>query len=282
MTWLYVPGTSSPSAQASEALNSASLSPSTIGERLHEASATWRGKPQPPQAWSRRWRQAGFIQRLSGLTLPPSTADRGVASWISSLRETRAKTTATPGSVPGRTASAFSPRWSVGSPRSAGLLLSSARTSPAMQPANSRPSCLSWKGWAIALRQEYSARTKPMASSADAGCSLWPRPTVTDSIGARNDTSRRREGSQHHSGKTLTDAAIERTMPHLLDGNGQVAAMDFGLCPRFVEKLMRWPIGLSGFARPGTAWTRWWQLMPSFLSMLVSEPQPDQMELFAA
>lgn len=42
------------------------------------------------------------------------------------------------------------------------------------------------------------------------------------------------------------------------------------LNPIFVEALMRWPTGLSGFERPETAWTRWWQLMPTFLSTLVS------------
>jgi site-specific DNA-cytosine methylase len=36
------------------------------------------------------------------------------------------------------------------------------------------------------------------------------------------------------------------------------------LNPIFVEALMRWPTGLSGFERQETAWTRWWLLMPSF------------------
>jgi hypothetical protein len=44
------------------------------------------------------------------------------------------------------------------------------------------------------------------------------------------------------------------------------------LNPIFVEALMRWPTGLSGFERPETAWTRWWLLMPSFLSGLCSTP----------
>lgn len=54
------------------------------------------------------------------------------------------------------------------------------------------------------------------------------------------------------------------------------------LNPIFVEALMRWPTGLSGFERPETAWTRWWQLMPSFLSDLCStviEPV-QQLDLF--
>ncbi len=53
------------------------------------------------------------------------------------------------------------------------------------------------------------------------------------------------------------------------------------LNPIFVEALMRWPTGLSGFARQETAWTRWWLLMPSFVSMLFSTiPAQEQRELF--
>ena len=55
------------------------------------------------------------------------------------------------------------------------------------------------------------------------------------------------------------------------------------LNPIFVEALMRWPTGLSGFERQEMAWTLWWQLMPGFLSMLVS-PQIEaeqQMEMFS-
>ena len=53
------------------------------------------------------------------------------------------------------------------------------------------------------------------------------------------------------------------------------------LNPIFVEALMRWPTGLSGFERQETAWTRWWLLMPSFLSQLCSQPEGEaQMDLF--
>lgn len=44
------------------------------------------------------------------------------------------------------------------------------------------------------------------------------------------------------------------------------------LNPIFVEALMRWPTGLSGFERRETAWTRWSQRQRSFLSALFSPP----------
>nr|WP_233420086.1 hypothetical protein [Sphingomonas paucimobilis] len=43
------------------------------------------------------------------------------------------------------------------------------------------------------------------------------------------------------------------------------------LNPFFVEALMRWPSGLSGFARAETAWTRWWALMPGYVLALCSD-----------
>ena len=52
------------------------------------------------------------------------------------------------------------------------------------------------------------------------------------------------------------------------------------LNPIFVEALMRWPTGLSGFERQETAWTRWWLLMPSYLSTLLSPPTQQQESLF--
>jgi hypothetical protein len=51
------------------------------------------------------------------------------------------------------------------------------------------------------------------------------------------------------------------------------------LNPIFVEALMRWPTGLSGFERQETAWTRWWLLMPSFVYQLVSQKPSEQGQL---
>lgn len=97
MTWLYVPptlpGTPSPCAPAAAGSTSASSSP--CPERT--ASVTWRGKPMPPHAWSRAWKRATWLRRLSGLTSPPSTLDHGAAAFIASLPEIPARTTSTAG-----------------------------------------------------------------------------------------------------------------------------------------------------------------------------------------
>lgn len=178
MTWLYVPWISSPCAQASADSNLESTSLSDIGERLAAASATWREKPQPPQAWSRRWKQGGFIRLLSGATCEHLTADAGVDMWISSHLGTPARKTQMPESVPGPRESASSPRKSAGSPKSAGLVLSSARTSSGTSMDNLKPSSLHWKRWATALRQEYSVRPKPATPCGASDCSSWPSAKV--------------------------------------------------------------------------------------------------------
>ncbi len=55
-------------------------------------SATLSGKLTQPQSWRRASKKAAWMQHLSGATLPPSTLDDGLASWIASLRDSRAKT----------------------------------------------------------------------------------------------------------------------------------------------------------------------------------------------
>lgn len=400
MTWLYVPETSSPSAQASEDLNSASCSLSSIGERLAEGSATWRGKEQPPQAWSRRWKQGGFIRRLSGATCSPSTLDHGVAQFISSLREIPARITASPESERERTALASSLPKSAVSPKSAGLILSSERTSRGTRTDSLKLSSRHWSGWATALRQEYSARPPLETPCGASDCSSWPSaktsrggwerdrngnvyPTLegaAESWRGPSDISKR-GGSQtpekrmagghsvnledqaehwmgpnvpnggrstahaeqvgntlYHDGKKVqlglesqakqwsapaaqnhkgssegsSEGSITRAdgksredilsyqaeqffrPPSSLDrpiAGGSMSSTDSPnsnqpsvkrkLNPIFVEALMRWPTGLSGFERQETAWTRWWLLMPSFLSALVSASEEvGQMDLF--
>lgn len=396
MTWLYVPGISSACAQASEGLNSASASLSDCVANNLAASCTWRGKPQQPQAWSRRWKKGGYIRRLSGVTCSPSTLDRGVASFISSLREIPAKTTPSPESERERTESASSlPKLSV-SPRSAGLILSSERTCRGTRTDSLQPLCRHWKDWATALRQEYSVRPKPEIPCAASDCSSWPSARAEDSESAGRRHSRgvsdtltaaardwaapqarnhfpadseayiQSKKAQGHGMRNLNDEAAQWEAPSvavtdgsrltrggdrsnelLLTGQameasklwagpaaqnhkgssegsmvrqdgksredilsyqaeqffrppsspdqqiagGSMSSTDTPnsnqhsakrkLNPIFVEALMRWPTGLSGFERQATAWTRWQQLMPSFLLMLCSQQQEQkQPDLF--
>lgn len=168
MSWVYVPGL------AGSSLASALPCP----ER--GASLTWRGKPMPPRTLSRAWKTGAFITRLSGLTLPPSTLEDGVASWIASLRETRASPTVSPDADLAPPTNGFSLIRCCGSSRSAGLIVSSARTCAGTPTGSSAPLSRHWKGWVTALRQEFSARPRPERATGASDCSLWPTAVAQD------------------------------------------------------------------------------------------------------
>lgn len=162
MCWLYVPGL--------EGLNSASSSPCP----QRAASLTWRGKPRRPQSWCSAWKRVTWLRRLSGLTLPPSTLERGVVEFIASLPAIPASPTASPASAAAPPTIASSPTRCCASSMSAGLIVSSARTCRGMPTGSSPCSPRHWKGWATALRQEFSARPKPAIPTGESGSSSWP------------------------------------------------------------------------------------------------------------
>lgn len=422
MAWLYVPNCApSPSAPGSEDLTSAYV----WRCRTLARSATWRGKPLPPRAWSRQWKRGGFIRLLSGLTCEPSTLERGVEAWISSLRATPARATPLPASGSASLTTAGCWTGPLTSSPPAGLVISSAKTCRGTRTDSSPLPFRHWSDWAAALRAEYSARRKPETPCAASDCSSWPSARVTrgaytrdqgnpelprltlegmaenwaaprtsDTNGAglhgdggmdlrtqastwsapkATDAEHGGPNMAYSSGDTLplpsqaaqweapsvavtagsrltrsglradelllTGQALETSQWAApcaqnykgssegsivrQDGKSRMdllhyqaeQAFDPGhflppsspdqptaagstcltaslntsppsvrrkLNPIFVEALMRWPTGLSGFARQETAWTRWWLLMPSFVSALVSTcGETEQMDLFA-
>lgn len=422
--WLYVPNViSSPSAQASEGLTLASSLPSPTLDLLEEVWFTWRGKRRQPRLWSRLWKRGGWIRRLSGLTCEHSTLSLGVDRFISSLAATPAKTIALPEKARGQADNGSLLPKSAALPRSAGLILSSAKTSRGTRMDKSRPLSRHWSDWATALRQEYSVRP-PLATPCDASdCSSWPSATVAqrrvnksasmnaaerptldlvaemrmapavpnggrctehaEQVGQTlyhngkkvqlglesqaknwsspkasdpekagpnmrgskgdvplpgqaanwhapraNDAEKRGEvaadprnglvGQSEHwaapaaqnykgssegsmirlDGKSREDNLAYQTeqffrpplsparpitggaMSSTDSPNSNQPSVKRKLNPIFVEALMRWPTGLSGFERQETAWTRWWQLMPSYLSVLCSRKPDSQTSLF--
>lgn len=195
MAWLYLPG------QAASTSDSSSPSPTTTAP-----SATRRGKLTPPQRWSRVCKTAPWTTLLSGTTLPPSTADRGAASWISYLAASRARTSAVPDSAPasradadprsgGRWLASFG-RWSPGT--------SSWRTSAVSLFGDSTSFSERWPTWG-SMRNGVAYRREPWAPrTAVTASSSWPTPNVADprSSGRHTTTT-----GVMHPGTTLTDAA---------------------------------------------------------------------------
>lgn len=121
----------------------------------------------------------------------------------------------------------------------------------------------------------------------------WPAPTVRDHKGSSEGSITRQDGK---SRADMLDYAAEQffrppsfpapaiaagSMSSTASPNTNQPSVRRKLNPIFVEALMRWPTGLSGFERQETAWTRWWLLMPSCVSALVSDCGPtEQMDLF--
>lgn len=168
MSWVYVPGL--------EDSNSESELPNP--ERA--ASLTWRGKPMPPRTLLRAWKTDGWLQRLSGLTLPPSTLNRGVESFIASLRATHANPTASPDPAKAKTTNAGSLIEYSASSTAYGRIVSSERTCRGTQTDNSPRWSQHWKEWATALRQEYSARPKQVPATGENDSSSWPTARAND------------------------------------------------------------------------------------------------------
>lgn len=314
--WLIPPSMSSGYVQASEVSSSES---SWLFEEL-ERSAWWRGKPRLAPAWSRAWRRVGWTKLLSGWVISePSTRAHIVASFISSLRETPARTTALPvdGLGPVETGSSL-PRSSA-SPMSAGLILSSARTCRGTRTDSLKPSSRHWSvpnGGRTASHAEKVGNTlyhgdKKVQLGLEHQAAQWPGP-------ARDFKGVNREApTPDYNARPLNEIAANWNTPLVADAGEKVTlashqasllaqASSFRppsspaqpiaagsisstegpnsnqpsvkrkLNPIFVEALMRWPTGLSGFERQEMAWTRWWRLMPSFVLMLCSPPVEEQ------
>ena len=101
--WFYIPSNSAP---ASACLAKACAPHASYSASSTAPFATWSGKPLQPRNLPGLWKREPLIRRLSGLTCLPSTAQRGADAWISSLRASRARTSALPGGVLGLMASA--------------------------------------------------------------------------------------------------------------------------------------------------------------------------------
>lgn len=314
MTWLFIPSTQSHYAQEAEASTSQS---ELLSHRLAQ-SVTWRGKPAQPHLWLHRWNRGGFIQLLYGLTLPPLMQSNGVDAWISSLRATRANPTALLETKQERMTNDSSSIMSCVSLKNAGLFVYSAKTSRGMQTDSSQPSSHHWKQWAIALRQEYSARKKPSIAIGERDCSLWPTNRANDAekrgeisndprnglVGKAQNwatvTVRNYKGSSPKSitrkdGKSrmdLLDYQAEQGFfiqyPNQTIQNGETSlnqihntgqqSVKRKLNPFFTEALMRWPIGLSAFDTAEMELTPWLEHMRTYVLTLCNSAAQQSMQ----
>lgn len=168
MTWLYVPSVSAP-ASAGSTLDSSAL------ERLAR-SVTSNGKHSLPRVWSQRCKKGGWLKLLSGVTCEPSTLERGVAAWISSLADTRASLSARPGSDSEKLTPGTSGPKSCGSTARAEPDTCSARTSLDTSALASKKSSRGLPPWGRMSSGVCSRRPTLELPIRGKDCSSWPTP----------------------------------------------------------------------------------------------------------
>ena len=193
MSWLYVLGL--------EGSNSGSDSRPPVGL---ERFVTWNGKPMSRLVLGREWRTGCLRLLRSTLTCEASTVERGVESWISFLRDTRASRSASPGTSSGqRTSSTFGPR-SIGSFARFDRASCSWKTSQATFQWDSGTFCETWpqrgsmRNGACFRLPKSARRTSASGYSA----SLLPTPAA-QSYGTNKGGSAGRVGPERPSLETM-------------------------------------------------------------------------------
>ena len=162
--WLLIPSSPLTDSPSSPAYTESSLD---LKPRLKdiEPSAWWRGKPIAPGGWPRVLKKGQHLNLLGGITLEPSTANRGVESWISLLRASRVNRSPLPGSGAELTTNDGSGQTSSGSLRKPNRSRSSSKTF--------RDSCSTPP---IAMLNENSWMTpqQTITGEWESYCGAWP------------------------------------------------------------------------------------------------------------
>jgi DNA (cytosine-5)-methyltransferase 1 len=122
---------------------------------------------------------------------------------------------------------------------------------------------------------------------------LWPTPQV-DSFrsrgGERKDeagldqmarlwgtpTARDHKDGATSLANTPVNGLLGRQVLAMPTAGGDTSGTPRSLNPRFVEALMGWPSGWTGFGSVGTEWCRWLRRMRCELSRLSWRPGPEE------
>jgi len=201
--WLHVPSMSCPSAPESEDLNSESGSPS----QGPEPCAMSNGRLTPrPLSW-RGWRTRLWIRHLVGTMSRPSTAARGVESFVASLADIHANPSPSPESAAEPTILGISGPTSPGLSERCRRLFASSRMCPTTSISDSATYAKTFGAWVTTLKREYSARQRSVPPISENGSSSWPTATAQDS---KASGAAGYQVETRHAGTTLTDAAVRQ------------------------------------------------------------------------
>jgi hypothetical protein len=204
--WLYLP----PSCRSVPA-SADSILPSNESFQRLASSAMWRSKHSRPAFWRQRWNRGFLIPLRSGLTAAPLIADAGVASWISSLRDSRASRSVSPASSEGHKTRATCGPSCAGLSTGRGRLSSFWRTSQGSLLFDSltgappmKSSDPSYNDWLTALRASSLRRRKLAHRTSGNGftSSAWPTPSAHGSAGEDAEALVRTSGGKFHNSAT--------------------------------------------------------------------------------
>lgn len=185
MVWLYVPELED-------------LRSDLVRSLLTESCVTSRGKPMQPHALSRAWAKGGWIRHLSGLTLPPLMAHRGVELWISSLAATLANPLASQENVRvSMTVATCGRTWHVSS-KTFSQACAFLKMFPVMSPSALSKCEPTFKEWVTTFKQESLARQKSVPLTSENDSSFLPTPTAV-SYGNNKGGAAGRVGKVRHS-----------------------------------------------------------------------------------
>ena len=173
--WLYLPPDCVSSSLATAGSDSASESPvepslwcTSSGEHLPRP-LSWRG-----------WKTRPWRALLSGTTLAPSTASRGVASWIASLAAAPVRTSRLPESRPDSEALARDSGFTnSASLTKQGLLFSSGKTSGGQSEVRSTWLRQTLRVADSELRHALSALRMSARPTSETDSLSWPTPSAT-------------------------------------------------------------------------------------------------------
>jgi hypothetical protein len=169
MAWLYVPGLGA--------------SNSGLGSGLEKPIELWvtlSGKPsQRPFSWH-GWKTRAWIALLSGMISRPSTADRGVAEWISSLLDTRVSHSASQVSDKGQPILAISGPTLPESSERSNPYRCSWRTSEDISGSASERLLPTFEEWVTRLRRACLLRRKSARPTDENASSRWATAAAHD------------------------------------------------------------------------------------------------------
>lgn len=276
--WIRIPSTCSPSAPEP----ADSISASNWRCQLLASSASLRGKLSAVKSWRSEWKKGRWMTRLSGRIFEPSTAARGAASWIASLRDSRANHSPAPARKPALTTRGISgPMCSASSAKPSRRSCFS-KTSPAyslFDAPTDAPlrnwSSTNWRTLVSNLRRDCSRRLKLARRNddPDSSSSEWPTPAGTMTAGEHLNAEwtpgqkPRKIGGRFLQTALTTCALIwsYRWLDDLLPGQTKSRSgndslpLTRRLNPRFVEWLMGWPHGWTDCGQSATESFQRWQ-----------------------